>query len=159
MFPAVALLSFCFLAVVHAQQIGTLIPEVHPTLTWQTCTAGGACTTNAGSITLDANWRWLHSTRYIFLVNIVTMASSFVINSVVIPIVTLAMRGTRFCARIPSPAPQTARWMAPTIVIRSALPLLVMNLDSNTSTLERLRLLVRGCISWPIILSMSCSRF
>ncbi|KAN0116970.1 carbohydrate-binding module family 1 protein [Hyaloscypha variabilis] len=46
----------------HSQQIGTLTAEVHPSLTWQTCTTGGTCTTNNGKIVLDANWRWLHST-------------------------------------------------------------------------------------------------
>jgi len=51
-----------FFALVCGQQAGTLIPEQHPTLTWKKCTAGGSCTTVAGSITLDANLRWLHST-------------------------------------------------------------------------------------------------
>lgn len=50
------------LAVVGGQQIGTLTTETHPTLTWQTCTAPGVCTTNSGKVVLDANWRWLHST-------------------------------------------------------------------------------------------------
>jgi cellulose 1,4-beta-cellobiosidase len=33
-------------------------------MTWQTCTGTGgtSCTTKTGSITLDANWRWLHVT-------------------------------------------------------------------------------------------------
>lgn len=46
----------------RAQQIGTYTAETHPSLTWQTCTAVGSCTTTAGSITLDSNWRWTHST-------------------------------------------------------------------------------------------------
>ncbi|EHL02858.1 putative 1,4-beta-D-glucan cellobiohydrolase B [Glarea lozoyensis 74030] len=55
---ALALIPF---AVTYAQQIGTLTPEVHPPLTWQTCTAPGSCTTVNGKIVLDSNWRWLHS--------------------------------------------------------------------------------------------------
>ncbi|KAK2624029.1 hypothetical protein QTJ16_006663 [Diplocarpon rosae] len=50
-----------FLAITSAQQIGTLTPEVHPPLTWQSCTAPGVCTTIGGKVVLDSNWRWLHS--------------------------------------------------------------------------------------------------
>jgi cellulose 1,4-beta-cellobiosidase len=49
-------------SIARSQQVGTLTAEVHPALTWQTCTAGGSCTTNNGKIVLDSNWRWLHST-------------------------------------------------------------------------------------------------
>jgi cellulose 1,4-beta-cellobiosidase len=33
-------------------------------MSWQTCTGTGgtSCTTKSGSITLDSNWRWAHST-------------------------------------------------------------------------------------------------
>ncbi|KAH8655986.1 glycoside hydrolase [Tricladium varicosporioides] len=51
-----------FIAAAYAQQIGTLTAEVHPPLTWQQCTAPGSCTTIQGSVTMDANWRWTHST-------------------------------------------------------------------------------------------------
>lgn len=61
MFPAASLLALTLLAVVRAQQIGTNTPEVHPSLSWETCTASG-CTANAGQVVLDANWRWLHTT-------------------------------------------------------------------------------------------------
>ena len=37
-----------------SQQVGNLTAEVHPPLTWQTCTAAGTCTTNNGKIVLDA---------------------------------------------------------------------------------------------------------
>ena len=50
------------IAAVYAQQVGTQLAETHPSLTWQKCTAVGSCTTVAGSIALDANWRWLHTT-------------------------------------------------------------------------------------------------
>lgn len=63
MFPAASLLALTFLAIVRAQQIGTQTAEVHPTLSWQTCAETG-CTNNAGSVVLDANWRWLHTTTY-----------------------------------------------------------------------------------------------
>lgn len=62
MFPKVALLSLSLLAVVFGQQIGTQLAEVHPTLTWQQCTTGGTCTSTSGSVVLDANWRWVHTT-------------------------------------------------------------------------------------------------
>ncbi|KZV94040.1 cellobiohydrolase I-I [Exidia glandulosa HHB12029] len=61
MFHTVALLSFALLATVHAQQVGTNTAEKHPSLTWQKCTKSG-CTNQAGSIVIDANWRWLHTT-------------------------------------------------------------------------------------------------
>ncbi|QDS73092.1 hypothetical protein FKW77_000280 [Venturia effusa] len=43
----------------QAQLVGTNKPEVHPPLTWQTCTKAG-CTDVKGSIVLDSNWRWSH---------------------------------------------------------------------------------------------------
>lgn len=61
MYSKIAFATFLIRAA-RAQQIGTLTAEVHPSLTWQTCTAPGACTTTTGSITLDSNWRWTHST-------------------------------------------------------------------------------------------------
>ncbi|TCD66503.1 CENP-B protein 1 [Steccherinum ochraceum] len=57
-----ALVALTFLAVAYAQQAGTQTAEVHPPLTWQTCTASGSCTNVAGKVVLDANWRWLHTT-------------------------------------------------------------------------------------------------
>ncbi|KZP24065.1 glycoside hydrolase family 7 protein [Athelia psychrophila] len=62
MFPAATLLALSFLAAGRAQQVGTQLAEVHPPLTWETCTASGACTAQAGQVVLDANWRWVHST-------------------------------------------------------------------------------------------------
>ncbi|KZT38150.1 cellulase CEL7A [Sistotremastrum suecicum HHB10207 ss-3] len=62
MFPAATLIGLTYLAVAYAQQVGTLTAETHPSLTWETCTAGGTCTTVQGTVVLDANWRWLHST-------------------------------------------------------------------------------------------------
>ncbi|KKY21377.1 putative glycosyl hydrolase family 7 protein [Diplodia seriata] len=46
-----------------SQQVGTQKEEVHPSLTWQTCTSGGSCTTNQGEVVVDANWRWVHNTE------------------------------------------------------------------------------------------------
>ena len=62
MFPTAALTVFSVLAVAYAQQVGTQLAETHPPLSWQTCSSPGSCTTNAGSVTLDANWRWVHTT-------------------------------------------------------------------------------------------------
>ena len=58
-FPPSSSSAFALAAVVSAQQVGTNTAETHPSLSWQTCTASG-CTTNQGSVVLDANWRWLH---------------------------------------------------------------------------------------------------
>jgi cellulose 1,4-beta-cellobiosidase len=60
MFSKAALTSFSLIAVAFGQQIGTETAEVHPTLTWEKCTTAGGCTTQQGSIVLDANWRWVH---------------------------------------------------------------------------------------------------
>lgn len=46
----------------YAQQAGTLTAENHPALTIQECTDSG-CTSQARSVVLDSNWRWLHSTE------------------------------------------------------------------------------------------------
>ncbi|KAJ5050870.1 uncharacterized protein L3040_002738 [Drepanopeziza brunnea f. sp. 'multigermtubi'] len=54
-------LASLFLTVASGQGIGTFTAEVHPPLTWQTCTAPGSCTTINGKVVLDSNWRWLHS--------------------------------------------------------------------------------------------------
>ncbi|KDQ64435.1 glycoside hydrolase family 7 protein [Jaapia argillacea MUCL 33604] len=62
MFGTIALVTFTLLASARAQQVGTQTAETHPPLTWQTCTTAGGCTTVSGSVTLDSNWRWLHST-------------------------------------------------------------------------------------------------
>lgn len=52
------------LVAARAQLAGTNTAETHPALTVSKCTASG-CTTSAQSITIDANWRWLHiSTGY-----------------------------------------------------------------------------------------------
>jgi cellulose 1,4-beta-cellobiosidase len=62
MYSSVALLSASLFAIAGAQQIGTQLAEVHPTISWATCTVAGGCTTQAGQIVLDANWRWVHTT-------------------------------------------------------------------------------------------------
>ncbi|KAJ7615849.1 glycoside hydrolase [Roridomyces roridus] len=56
------MLSILLLAsVAAAQQIGTFTPEVHPQITYKTCQKYAGCETRRGSITLDANYRWLHT--------------------------------------------------------------------------------------------------
>ncbi|KAG6901892.1 hypothetical protein C0995_006845 [Termitomyces sp. Mi166 len=61
MFPKVILTALSLVAIVRAQQAGTSTPETHPSLSWQQCTTGGACTTKSGAVVLDANWRWVHN--------------------------------------------------------------------------------------------------
>ncbi len=59
-------LAFSLLSVAHGQLVGTNQPEVHPSMTWQSCTAKGSCTSNNGKVVIDANWRWLHDkNRYV----------------------------------------------------------------------------------------------
>ncbi|KAF8650608.1 hypothetical protein AX16_005162, partial [Volvariella volvacea WC 439] len=62
MFPKSSLLVLSFLATAYAQQVGTVTAETHPSLSWSRCTSSG-CQSVAGSVTLDANWRWLHTTE------------------------------------------------------------------------------------------------
>ncbi|KAJ7670314.1 cellulose 1,4-beta-cellobiosidase precursor [Mycena rosella] len=62
MFPTTSLISLCLAAFVAGQQVGTQMAETHPTLSSQKCTASG-CTTQATSVVLDGNWRWLHATN------------------------------------------------------------------------------------------------
>ncbi|KAF1949584.1 glycoside hydrolase [Byssothecium circinans] len=61
MLSKISLLSSLLAAGASAQQVGTLTTETHPALPIQSCTASG-CTTVSTSVTLDANWRWLHTT-------------------------------------------------------------------------------------------------
>lgn len=58
-----ALLFSALAVAANAQQVGTQTPETHPPLTWQKCTAAGSCSQQSGSVVIDANWRWLHSTK------------------------------------------------------------------------------------------------
>ncbi|KAI0485113.1 1,4-beta-D-glucan cellobiohydrolase-like protein [Xylariaceae sp. FL0804] len=59
MYQKLAAIS-ALVAAARAQQACTLTTETHPTLSWQTCSAGGSCSTVSGSVTVDANWRWTH---------------------------------------------------------------------------------------------------
>ena len=58
----VALLSI-YLAVVRSQQVGTQMEETQPNLSIQQCATGGNCQTLSTSVTIDANWRSLHTTN------------------------------------------------------------------------------------------------
>jgi len=64
MYRTLALTSLSLFGAVRAQQVGTSTTETHPKMNWQTCTGkgGNSCTTKAGSIVLDSNWRWAHNT-------------------------------------------------------------------------------------------------
>lgn len=48
-------------AAVKAQQACTLTTETKPTLSWETCTTAGSCTSTTGEIVIDSNWRWIHT--------------------------------------------------------------------------------------------------
>lgn len=49
-------------AAVKAQQACTLTTETKPSLSWQTCTSAGSCTSTTGEVVIDSNWRWVHET-------------------------------------------------------------------------------------------------
>jgi cellulose 1,4-beta-cellobiosidase len=53
-------LAASLLSLARGQLVGTETTETHPSMSWQSCTAKGSCTTKNGKITIDANWRWLH---------------------------------------------------------------------------------------------------
>jgi hypothetical protein len=61
MYNSIALAALSFGAGALAQQAGTLKAETHPPLSISRCTSSG-CTNETHSITLDANWRWVHDT-------------------------------------------------------------------------------------------------
>ncbi|KAK3197314.1 hypothetical protein GRF29_1536g1327378 [Pseudopithomyces chartarum] len=63
MFSKASIISSLLAAGASAQQVGTLTTENHPSLPIQSCSAAGSCSTISTSVTLDANWRWLHSTK------------------------------------------------------------------------------------------------
>ncbi|KAG6916007.1 hypothetical protein DXG01_008859 [Tephrocybe rancida] len=63
MFPKVALTALSFLAIVSAQLVDTLITKTHHKLPRCKYTkSDGYASQSAGAVTLDANWRWTHST-------------------------------------------------------------------------------------------------
>eukprot|EP01065_Artemidia_motanka_P047223 TRINITY_DN733_c0_g2_i3.p2 TRINITY_DN733_c0_g2~~TRINITY_DN733_c0_g2_i3.p2 ORF type:complete len:461 (+),score=175.73 TRINITY_DN733_c0_g2_i3:89-1471(+) len=45
-----------------AQNAGTQTAERHPQLSVQQCSKAGGCVSQQKSVTIDANWRWTHST-------------------------------------------------------------------------------------------------
>ena len=59
---ATSLLLLPSLEYTTAQQVGTFEREEKPTITLKECTIAGGCTSRAAKLTLDANWRWIHST-------------------------------------------------------------------------------------------------
>jgi cellulose 1,4-beta-cellobiosidase len=46
-----------------AQQVGTLKTENHPKLSISKCEGAGQCSEEQHEVTIDSNWRWLHSTE------------------------------------------------------------------------------------------------
>ncbi|KAL0956725.1 hypothetical protein HGRIS_002847 [Hohenbuehelia grisea] len=57
-----ALYTASLLGAVCGQQAGTLVAENHPPLAVTECAANG-CIQTSKAITLDSNWRWLHTTQ------------------------------------------------------------------------------------------------
>ncbi|KAL7628427.1 Exoglucanase 1 [Parahypoxylon ruwenzoriense] len=55
--------SAALLGLASAQQVGKEQSETHPKLSWKKCTSGGQCTQTNAEVTIDSNWRWLHSTE------------------------------------------------------------------------------------------------
>jgi len=46
-----------------AQQAGTMKTEKHPQLSISKCESAGQCNAEQHEVTIDSNWRWLHSTK------------------------------------------------------------------------------------------------
>jgi len=57
-----AALVATWLGATEAQQAGNMETEGSPTITLKECTNAGGCTARKAKLTLDANWRWVHST-------------------------------------------------------------------------------------------------
>ncbi|KAI5862514.1 glycoside hydrolase family 7 protein [Durotheca rogersii] len=55
--------SAALLGLASAQQVGKQQTETHPKLSWKRCSSGGSCSTVSAEVTIDSNWRWLHSTE------------------------------------------------------------------------------------------------
>ena len=55
--------AFLLIAVALSQGIGNQKQEFHLPLTIQNCDASGTCTPKDCKVTLDANWRWTHTTN------------------------------------------------------------------------------------------------
>ncbi|KAI1655218.1 glycoside hydrolase family 7 protein [Daldinia decipiens] len=53
--------SAALLGLASAQQVGKEQTETHPKLSWKKCTSGGSCTQTNAEVTIDSNWRWLHT--------------------------------------------------------------------------------------------------
>ncbi|KAI0110245.1 glycoside hydrolase family 7 protein [Daldinia grandis] len=53
--------SAALLGLASAQQVGKEQSETHPKLSWKKCTSGGSCTQTNAEVTIDSNWRWLHT--------------------------------------------------------------------------------------------------
>jgi len=60
MYRSILLATALVAGAARGQQAGTLTTETHPSMSWQKCTSSGSCTTQAGKVTIDSNWRWLH---------------------------------------------------------------------------------------------------
>ena len=56
------LVSLSLAAASLAQQVGNYTAESQPRLPWQECTRSGCTNKSSSSVTLDANWRWVHVT-------------------------------------------------------------------------------------------------
>ncbi|KAI0882938.1 glycoside hydrolase family 7 protein [Annulohypoxylon maeteangense] len=54
--------SAALLGLASAQQVGKEQSETHPKLSWKKCSGSGSCTATNAEVTIDSNWRWLHST-------------------------------------------------------------------------------------------------
>eukprot|EP00418_Pyrodinium_bahamense_P092229 CAMPEP_0179041544 /NCGR_PEP_ID=MMETSP0796-20121207/16210_1 /TAXON_ID=73915 /ORGANISM="Pyrodinium bahamense, Strain pbaha01" /LENGTH=841 /DNA_ID=CAMNT_0020737909 /DNA_START=55 /DNA_END=2581 /DNA_ORIENTATION=- len=57
---AMLLLALGLLGPAVAQQAGTNKKEVHVPISFATCTKAAGCTSKSVSLTMDAQWRWLH---------------------------------------------------------------------------------------------------
>jgi hypothetical protein len=144
------------LSVANCQLVGTETTETHPSMSWQSCTAKGSCTTKSGKITIDANWRWLHVKGGYVCENGAPQLIIYIFLGT--PTATLAMNGTLPLAKITNHVPQTVpsteqTTRAPTVSRLVATPC------SSSSSLRALtrRTSARELTSWLLILNTRCS--
>ena len=111
MLDQLALAALAFGAGALAQQAGTLTAENHPSMPWSSCTASG-CTQQKGTVVLDSNWRWLHSTSGYTNCYTVSPALSLNASPLNANAPSRATVGTRRSAQTAPHARRTVRLMA-----------------------------------------------
>ena len=103
-----------FVSLARSQQAGNQYPEVHPSVSIETCTTSGGCVSDTQtSIVLDSNWRWL---VWLSVLWSRSHPGNFLTGFTPLPetqTATPGMSGTHSCAQILSPAHRIVRSTVP----------------------------------------------